>query len=300
MLVSQELLQTIKKLQIKTDRLATEILSGEYKTAFRGKGLNFDSIREYQFGDDIRLLDWKVTARMQSPFVRQYKEERQLNMTLILDLSASNNFGTEEKTKKDLVVELAAVLASLAIKNTDKVSLIIITDKIESFIPAKSGKSHIFRMIKELLTYEPKSLKTNFKNTLSEALKMIPNKSVVFMISDFLDASFDPNTHLYYEKELKLFSRKHDFIAISVRDPKEFTLPNIGYMEIANPETGKIELVNLNRKAVRDTYSQIQIAHLRYLKNKFRKLGIDFLDLRTDKPYTPELLKLFLRRERRS
>jgi uncharacterized protein (DUF58 family) len=299
MLVNQKLLQAIKKLQIKTDRLTTEILSGEYKTAFRGKGLNFDTIREYQIGDDIRLLDWKVTARMGLPFVRQYKEERQLCLVLILDLSASNKFGTQEKTKQDLIIELAAVLASLAIKNTDKVGVLMITDEIETFIPPKSGKSHIFRMIKELLSYQAKSLKTDLKKTLSESLKLIPANSVVFLISDFLDMNFDTNSILRYEKELKLFSKKHDFIAISIRDPREFSLPNIGYIEIANPETNSIDLVNLNRKAVREIYNKSQSEHLKFLKTSLKKLGIDFLDLRTDKSYIPELLKLFLKREKR-
>lgn len=292
MLISQELLAKIKKIQVKTDRMASEILSGEYKSAFRGKGLNFEAIREYQVGDDLRSLDWKVTARMQAPFIRQYKEERQLSIVVIVDLSASSSFGTQEQSKREMSVELASVLASLAIKSNDKVGMILITDKVESYVPPKQGKAHIFRLIKDLLTFQPSSKRTDLKSALAEAIALIPKRTVVFLISDFIDDSD-------YERELKVLRKTQDLIAISVRDPREFSLPNIGYIEVINPETGHKELLNLNKKSIRELFIHQQKLHLANLKVKFKKLGIDFLDLATNRPYISTLLNLFLTRERR-
>jgi uncharacterized protein (DUF58 family) len=272
--------------------MASEILSGEYKSAFRGKGLNFEAIREYQVGDDLRSLDWKVTARMQAPFIRQYKEERQLSIVVVVDLSASSKFGTQEQSKREMSVELASVLASLAIKSNDKVGMMLITDKVESYVPPKQGKAHIFRLIKDLLTFEPSSKRTDLKYALTEAIALIPKRTVVFLISDFIDSSD-------YERELKVLRRTQDLIAISVRDPREFSLPNIGYVEVVNPETGCKELLNLNKKSIRELFMHQQQVHLANLKVKFKKLGIDFLDLATNRPYISTLLNLFLTRERR-
>lgn len=293
MLISQELLAKIKKIQVKTDRMASEILSGEFKSAFKGKGLNFEAIREYQIGDDLRSIDWKVTARMQAPFIRQYKEERQLSIVVIVDISASSSFGTQEQNKREMSIELASVLASLAIKSNDKVGMMLITDKVESYVPPKQGKAHIFRLIKDLLTFQPRSKRTDLKAALTEAISLIPRHTIVFLISDFIDATD-------YERELKLLRRTQDLIAISVRDPREFSLPNIGYIEVINPETGHKELLNLNKKSMRELFAHLQQKHLATLKAKFKKLGVDFLDLSTNRPYISTLLNLFLMRERRS
>ena len=301
MLISKDLLAQIKKIQIKTDRMASEILSGEYKSAFKGTGLNFDAIRDYQIGDDLRLIDWKVTARSQNPAVRQYKEERQLSIMLIVDFSASNAFGSQEKSKRQVSVEIAAVLASLASKNNDKVGMLLVTDKVEAYIPPKQGKAHIFRMIKELLLFEPKSKKTDFKNVLSEAIQMLPKRSVVFMISDFINSKKTKlEFNFDYEKELKLIAKTQDFIAISVRDPFEFNLPNLGFLELSDPESGHKTLVNLNRKSIREQYLEKQNKHAAFMKNKFKKLKVDFLNLFTHKPYINDLLMLFLTREKRN
>lgn len=301
MLISKELLSKIKKIQIKTDRMASEILSGEYKSAFKGTGLNFESIRDYQVGDDLRLIDWKVTARSQKAVVRQYKEERQLTIMLIVDFSASNSFGSQEKNKRELTIELASVLASLATKNNDKVGMLLVTDSVEAYIPAKQGKAHIFRMIKELLLFEPKSQKTNFKNVLSDALQMIPRNSVVFMISDFINNdqnSFEFNFN--FEKEIKHLSKTQDLIAVSIRDPFEFSLPKLGFLELVDPESGHVTLMNLNRQSVRDKYTKSQKRHQAFLKDKFKKLKIDFLNLYTHKGYINDLLMLFLTKEKRN
>lgn len=302
MLISKELLAQIKKLQIKTDRLASEILTGEYKSAFRGRGLNFDKIREYQIGDDLRMLDWKVTARMRQPFVREYKEERQLTLMLLIDISASNSFGTQTKNKHELATELAAVLAALAIKNNDKVGAIFITDRIEFYVPPKQGKSHIFKLIKDLLTFKPVSDRTNLRAVLGETIRLIPKRSVVFLISDFLperpnQGGFDSNFNC--ERELKMIRQSNDLIAVSIRDPREFKLPNIGYVEVVNPETGSKELLNLNKKSVRLQFEKVQTEFLEGLRNTLRSMSIDLLELTTDKSYVTQLMKLFLMRERR-
>lgn len=295
MMISQELLAKIKKIQIKSDRMASDILSGEYKSAFKGKGLNFDNIREYQFGDDIRLIDWKVTARMQAPYIKQYKEERQLTIVVIVDLSASNNFGTQDLSKKEMIIELSSVLTSLAIKSNDKVGMMLVSDELEAYVPPKQGKAHIFKLIKDLLTFKPRSKKTDLKKVLSEAMQVIPRNSVVFLVSDFIDQD-----SINYDHELKVLRKTQDLIALSVRDPREFQLPNIGFIELVNPETGKKQLLNLNRKQTRDLFNHSQQKHLLELKDRFKKLGIDFLDLQTGKPYINSLLQLFLTRERRN
>ena len=301
MLITKELLSKIRKIQIKTDRMVSEILSGEYKSAFKGKGLNFDSIREYQAGDDIRSIDWKVTARMTEPFIRQYKEERQLSIVLMVDLSASNSFGTQDKNKQELTIELAAVLASLAIRNNDKVGMLLFTDHVEAYIPPKQGKSHIFRLIKDLLVFKPKSRKTDLKTVLADAMTMLPKNSVLFLLSDFIDKEHQiDSAKLNYDKELKVLRKIGDLIAFSIRDPREFKLPNIGFVEVINPETGHKELLNLNKKSTRQRFAAVQEEHFNKLKDNFRKLGVDFMDIRTDKPYISQLLSLFLTRERRT
>ncbi len=298
MLLDKDLLRKVKRIQIKTDRMANEVLVGEYQSAFKGKGLNFDSLREYLPGDDIRSIDWNVTARMNDPFIRQYKEERRMSIMLMLDLSASNNFGAFEKSKKELAIELCAVLASVAIKTSDRVGLIVFTDKVEMYVPPKQGKAHVFRLIRDLMSFEPESRGTDFKNVLSSSLAMVPRNSVVFMVSDFIPEkgkSFDD-----FKREIKIFKKAVDLVALSIRDPREFLLPNIGYIEIVNPETGHKELLNLNKKSVRESFHKIQSGHFDMLTEEFKRLGIDFLDLRTNKSYVPQLLALFMQRERRS
>lgn len=295
--------------------MASEILVGEYKSAFKGKGLNFDSIREYQIGDDLRSIDWKVTARTSEPHVRQYHEERQLSIVLMLDLSASNDFGTHKKSKREIAVELCAVLAAIAVKNKDKVGLLIFTDDVELYVPPKEGKSHVFSLIRDLMTFKPKSKGTNIKNVLSNALNMIPRSSIVFMISDFVankeqgllekllpiggDKS-KKSLQIDFEREMKVMRKVQDVVAMSIRDPREFTLPNIGFVELLNPETGEKELLNLNRGSTRKRFKGVQTRYFAELKEKFKYMGVDLLDIRTDKPYVSQLLNLFLTRERRS
>ena len=275
----------VKRIFFKTEKLSSELLAGEYKSAFKGTGLNFESIREYQYGDEIKNLDWKVTARMQKPFIRQYKEERQMKLLLVLDFSASSKFGTLEKTKKDLMIEVASVLAFLAVKNNDKVGLIIFTEELELYIKPKSGKAHVFRLIKELIAFKPKKMGTNIKFCLESLIKFSPKHSIIFYFSDFLDQQ--GNTH--YHHELKLLKKTRDLNLVSVRDPKEFSLPNLGFLEILDPETKEKKIVNLNRKRLRDLIEHSQRDEQKKLELNFRKLGIKFLEISTDRDYVLSL-----------
>jgi uncharacterized protein (DUF58 family) len=295
----KNLITKIKRILFKTDKLASQLLAGEYKSAFKGTGINFDNIREYQPGDDIRNLDWKVTARMQSPYLRQYREERQLTVMLMIDLSASNNFGTQDQSKKEVIIEIASLLAFLASKNNDRVGIMLITDRVELFIKPKQDKSHIFRIIRDLLLYEPESDKTNFKKAFSEASKLMTKHSIVFVISDFLEDLPAGKTSLSYYDDLKIMRKIQDLTAISIRDPKEFELPDIGFVTICDPESGEQRLLNLNRKSTRDLYHEKQCEQHVTVRNAFTHLNIDFVDIYLDKPYIPELIKLFLKREKR-
>ena len=221
------LISQIKKILLKSDKLSSQILAGEYKSAFKGTGLNFESIREYQHGDEIKNLDWKVTARLQGPYIRQYKEERQMTLLLVIDLSASSLFGTEEKTKQEITIELASILAFLAIKNNDKVGLMIVSEDVEFYLEPKQGKAHIFRLIKELLTFKPVHKTTNIKKTLSSVIRLSPKHSIIFYISDFLDNA-NPNQiygsektlinnpeQLNYNHEIKILKKTQDLSLVS-------------------------------------------------------------------------------------
>lgn len=301
-LLDKTLINQIKRILLKSDKLSSQILAGEYKSAFRGTGLNFESIREYQYGDEIKSLDWKVTARMQSPYIRQYKEERQMTLLLVVDLSASNNFGTQEKTKKELIIELASILAFLAIKNNDKAGLMIMSEDVELYIEPKQGKAHIFRLIKELLTFTPREQTTNIKKSLKTVIRQSPKHSIVLVLSDFLDnntvlkASEEAQgeENLHYKQELKILKKARDLSLISIRDPHEFSIPNLGFIEVTDPETGKRSLLNLNLKANRTYLNSMQCHQRKVFQQEIQGLGIKFLDLTTDKNYIYELQKFFL------
>lgn len=283
------LISQIKKILLKSDKLSSQILAGEYKSAFKGTGLNFESIREYQHGDEIKNLDWKVTARLQGPYIRQYKEERQMTLLLVIDLSASSLFGTEEKTKQEITIELASILAFLAIKNNDKVGLMIVSEDVEFYLEPKQGKAHIFRLIKELLTFKPLYKTTNIKKTLNSVIRLSPKHSIIFYISDFLDSS-------HYNHEIKILKKTQDLSLVSIRDPKELSLPNLGFIEICDPETGHSSLLNLNRKTNREYISKLQNSQREAFKQEIKKLGVKFLELSTDKNYLIELQKFFLKK----
>lgn len=289
-MLTQDTLSKIKRLFFKTDKLSSELLAGEYRSAFKGTGLNFESIREYQYGDEIKSLDWKVTARMQSPYVRQYKEERQMTLLLVVDFSASNDFGTQEKTKKDLIIELASVLAFLAIKNNDKVGLMICTEDTELYLEPKQGKAHVFRLLKELVSFKAQYKTTNLKKVFQSVNKLSPKHAIICVLSDFINSqNHSSEANLNYIKELKILKQTRDLNLISIRDPKEFTLPNLGFIKISNPENGQSILVNLNNKKEREKFAQAQEKTYTDFKNEIRKTGIRFLHLKTDCDYILEL-----------
>ena len=279
------LISQIKKILLKSDKLSSQILAGEYKSAFKGTGLNFESIREYQHGDEIKNLDWKVTARMQGTYIRQYKEERQMTLLLVIDLSASSLFGTEEKTKQEITIELASILAFLAIKNNDKVGLMIVSEDVEFYLEPKQGKAHIFRIIKELLTFKPLYKTTNIKKTLSSVIRLSPKHSIIFYISDFLDninqiyasekSLINNPEQLNYSHEIKILKKTQDLSLVSIRDPKELSLPNLGFIEICDPETGHSSLLNLNRKVNRE-YINYKAITEKFLKQKLKNWELNF------------------------
>jgi len=291
-MLAQDTLSKIKRLFFKTDKLSNELLAGEYKSAFKGTGLNFESIREYQYGDEIKSLDWKVTARMQSPYVRQYKEERQMTLLLVVDFSASNDFGTQEKTKKDLIIELASILAFLAIKNNDKVGLMICTEDIELYLEPKQGKAHVFRLLKELVSFKAQYKTTNLKKIFQSVNKLSPRHAIICVLSDFINSqNYSSETNLNYIKELKILKQTRDLNLISIRDSKEFTLPNLGFIKISDPETEQSFLLNLNRRIDREHFNYLQKQNYQDFQAEIRKTGSKFLHIETDCDYILELQK---------
>lgn len=285
---TKELLKKVRKIEIKTRRLSNHIFSGEYHSHFKGRGMTFSEVRKYQFGDDIRDIDWNVTAKLNAPHIKIFEEERELTMMLLVDVSKSESFGTRIQQKRDLITELCAVLAFSAIQNNDKVGVIFFTDQIELFIPPKKGKSHILRIIRELIEFKPKSSGTNVSEALKFLSSVVKKRSIVFALSDFQDDAYDKN--------LKIASSKHDLTALRIIDPAEEKLPNIGLVQLQNPETGTIEWVDTSSKTVRATYEKDYKNFVAKFKSYCMHSGTDYLDLRVDRSYTKQLLEFFKRR----
>lgn len=286
-----ELVQKIKGIQLKAKFLANTVLSGDYHTAFKGQGIEFAEVREYVAGDDIRFIDQNVTARMNTPYVKEFIEERELTIMILVDLSSSQNFGTINNTKKELTLELSALLSQLALINNDKVGLIIFTDHVEKFLPPKKGRSHIWKIIREILTFEPKNTKTNIAEPLKYLLKAIKKKSIVFLVSDFLSDGF--------EKEIVQVSSKHDLINIKVSDPKEFKLSNVGLISFEDSETGEIIDFDTFNKYNQNIFEELALLEKETLKKLFTSLKSDFIEINTSKDYIKDLLKYFKIREKR-
>jgi len=289
---TSELLKKVRKIEIKSRGLSNQIFSGQYHSAFKGKGMDFSEVREYQFGDDIRSIDWNVTARFNHPFVKVFEEERELTVMLLIDISGSNNFGTKVMLKKELVTEISAVLSFSAIQNNDKVGIIFFSDKIEKFIPPKKGTSHILRIIRELIQFEPKSDKTN----ISEALKFLTNalkkRCTAFLITDFIDKNF--------EDSIKIASKKHDLVAIRVYDERETAMANVGMLKIKDAETGEVKWINTANSEVRQRFQYNYNKEDKYLNDFFKKNGLDVADIKTNEDYIKPLINLFKRRESRA
>ncbi|MBQ4820175.1 DUF58 domain-containing protein [Aquimarina sp. MMG016] len=285
---TKELLKKVRKIEIKTRRLSDHIFGGEYHSTFKGRGMTFSEVRQYQFGDDVRNIDWNVTARYNEPYIKVFEEERELTMMLMVDVSGSQLFGTQEQFKKGIITEIAATLAFSATQNNDKIGLILFTDEIELFIPPKKGRSHVLRIIRELLEFEPKSKKTN----ITEALKFLSNvmkkKAIVFVLSDFIADD--------YQQTLKIVGGKHDVTGIRVYDRREEEIPNLGMVQMEDEETGELLLVNTGSKKTRINYGKYYQERVDYFKDSFTRSGAGSLSSRVDESYVKKLLGYFKRR----
>ena len=290
-MIPKEILKKVREIEIYTNRLVNESLAGEYHSVFKGRGMEFLEVREYQPGDDIRLIDWNVTARAGHPFVKLHVEERELTVIFVVDLSASGAFGTVNQMKAERAVELCAVLAFSAIKNHDKVGLIAFTDDIESYIPPKKGKNHALRVIRDLLYLTPKQRGTNLRAALEYLNRVTKRKAVVFLVSDFQDRG--------YEQALRVTRRKHDVIPVTVSDPRERELPAVGVIEAEDPETGERMLLDTFDPAVRVAYAEFARQEQEQRERLFRSMKLDALDIRTDAPYIQTLMSFFHRRASR-
>ena len=283
---TKDLLKKVRKIEIKTRRLSDHIFSGEYHTSFKGRGMTFSEVRPYQFGDDVRAIDWNVTARYNEAHVKVFEEERELTMMLMVDISGSESFGTKNQLKSEIVTEIAATMAFSATQNNDKIGLILFTDEIELYIPPKKGKSHVLRIIRELIEFKPKSNKTD----ISQALKFLSGtqkkKAIVFMISDFI-------TDDDYEKTLKIAGKKHDITGVRVYDVREEKMTNIGLVAMQDAETGETQWVNTNSKNVRFEYEKYYNEKVNYFKDIFSKCGSGTVSTRVDESYVTKLLGYF-------
>ncbi len=283
---TKDLLKKVRKIEIKTKRLSDHIFSGEYHTSFKGRGMTFSEVRQYQFGDDVRAIDWNVTARYNEPFVKVFEEERELTMMLMVDVSGSENFGTKNQLKKDIVTEIAATMAFSATQNNDKIGLILFSDRIELFIPPKKGKSHVLRIIRELLEFQPKSKKTNLSQALEFLSATQKKKAIVFLISDFILTD-------NYEKTLKIAGKKHDITGIRVYDYREEKMSNIGIIDVEDAESGELISIDTTSNKVRKNYETNYQEKIKMFKETFSKCGLGVVNTRVDESYVSKLLNYF-------
>jgi uncharacterized protein (DUF58 family) len=290
-MIPKELAQKIRYIEIYTSKAVNDILAGEYESVFKGRGMEFDEVREYAPGDEIRTIDWNVTARMGHPYVKRFVEERELTIMFLVDLSASGSFGSIDKTKNEVAAELCALLAFSAIKNNDKVGLIAFTDTIEMFIPPKKGVSHVLRLIRELLHFKPRETRTDIITALDYLGRVTQKRCVVFLVSDFQCEKF--------EKPLRVLAKRHDLIAISITDPRETHMPDVGLIELEDAETGERILIDTGNSAFRGEYEQLGRARISDLRNSFRSIGVDHAEIVSGRDYVKDLVRFFRGRERR-
>lgn len=290
-MIPKELINKIRQIQIYTSRAVDASFAGQYESVFKGRGMQFDEVREYTPGDDIRTIDWNVTARTGRPYIKRYVEEREMTVMFAVDLSASGDFGTVNKMKNELAAEFCAVLAFAAAKNNDKVGLLIFTDRIELYIPPKKGTRHVLRLIRELLYFKMPRRKTDIPQALDYLAKVMRRKATVFLVSDFIETDF--------KKPLSLLNKRHDVIAVSVRDRAEIALPAAGLIEFADAETGEIILVDTSGRGFRNQYSNTSAERFDGLKDMLRSVSVDCISISTDKPYIQDLVRFFHMRRRR-
>ena len=290
-MIPKDLARKIHAIEIYTTRIVNDVLAGEYESAFKGRGMEFDEVREYQIGDDVRSIDWNVTARAGRPFIKKYREERELTVIFLVDLSASGNFGSIGQTKNELAAEICALLAFAAIRNNDKVGLIVFTDQVEMFIPPGKGVRHVLRVIREILSFRPGRTGTDLGAALDYLGRVQSRTAVVFLISDFQADGF--------ERSLRVVGRKHDLIALCVSDRRESSLPDVGLMELEDAETGETVLIDTGSREVRERFDDLSARQTAALSELFRSAGIDRIHIRTGTAYLREVLDFFRRRERR-
>ena len=282
---TKEILKKVRKKEIKTKRLSNDIFGGEYHSSFKGRGMTFSEVRQYQFGDDVRAIDWNVTARYNEPYIKVFEEERELTMMLMVDVSGSESFGTSNQFKKDTVTEIAATLAFSATQNNDKVGLILFSDDIELFIPPKKGKSHVLRIIRELIEFKPKSKKTNINVALKFLSSVMKKRAIVFMLSDFMDDD--------YEKSAKIAGSKHDLTGIRIYDKHDEEIPNLGVVPMLDSETGAVQLINTASKTTRRNYKANALRLSDYYLTTFKRSGAGTINTRVDESYVKKLLGYF-------
>ena len=290
-MIPKEILKKVKRIEISTRGLVNEVFSGEYHSVFKGRGMEFAEVREYQIGDDIRNIDWNVSARSGSPFVKVFDEERELTVMLMVDVSASSSFGTASQLKGEVAAELCAVLAFSAIKNNDKVGLMIFSDKIEKFIPPRKGKQHVLRVIREILYFKPEDAKTDLNIALEYLNRVIKRRSIVFIISDFLTEN--------YEKALQVANKKHDIISIDIIDPREVELPDVGFLELEDAETGETVLIDTGSTEIRESFFSESQDERDKREKFFKSIGVDNINILTDRSYVEPITRFFKMRAKR-
>ncbi len=283
---TKDLLKKVRKIEIKTRRLSDHIFSGEYHTSFKGRGMTFSEVRQYQFGDDVRAIDWNVTARYNEPYVKVFEEERELTMILMVDISGSERFGSRGQLKSEIVTEIAATMAFSATQNNDKIGLILFSDQVELYIPPKKGKSHVLRIIRELIEFRPKSKGTNISEALRFLSGIMKKKAIVFLISDFLTAD-------NYEHTLKIASKKHDITGIRVYDMREEKLPNLGIVPMLDAESGQVRMIDTSSRQARINYEKNYNEKLKFFRETFSKCGAGTVNTRVDESYVTKLLGYF-------
>lgn len=290
-MIPRELAKKVRYIQIYTNKAVNDVLAGEYHSVFKGRGMEFEEVREYTPGDEIRSIDWNVTARMGHPYIKSYREERELTIMFLVDLSASGAFGTVNQMKNEVATELCALLSFSAVKNNDKVGLIVFTDGVELFVPPKKGVSHVLRLIRELLVFEPRQSKTNIAEGLDFLGRVTTKRCVVFLISDFLGGDF--------EGPMRILSKRHDLVAVSVADPREVRMPNVGLIELEDAETGELVLIDTGRAAVRKRYETRGYERTAELRSLFASMDVEQIEVQTDRDYVRDLVRFFRSRERR-
>ncbi|MBI3585695.1 MAG: DUF58 domain-containing protein [Ignavibacteriales bacterium] len=288
---TKELLKKVRQLEIRTRGVVNQVFTGEYHSVFKGRGMAFSEVREYQFGDDVRSIDWNVTARLDHPFIKVFEEERELTVMLLIDMSGSQFFGSQGQLKRDIAVELSAILAFSAMKNNDKVGAILFSDQIEKFIPPRKGRSHALRIVRELLSFEPKSSATSLKAALEYLNHVNKKRSIVFVISDFMDSG--------YETALHIAGKRHDLIGVALLDPREHELPKVGLITFRDAETGAQRWIDTSDKKLRSAYNTYRKTMEQARRSVFIKSKLDAIDIRLDQPYMKPLIDFFRLRERR-